>query len=481
MVQHAPVTDDTANAPTTGGSGGGSGGGTSLARAIGPKLLVFFIIGDILGTTIYALTGTVSERVGGALWLPFLLAFVVAFMTAFSYLELVGKYPQAAGAALYTNRAFGRPFLTFLVAFTVMCSGITSAASAAQAFGGRNLETIVGELPGWVTPLVVVAFLVMLAVINFRGVGESVRINVVLTAIELLGLLIVIVLGGYAVLSGLGDPSRLTEFAVSAPENSIFSEPAVLLAISSATALAFFAMVGFEDSVNMAEETVDPPKTFPRAMLVAMAVTATIYLVVAVIASTLVPSAQLAEAESGALLTVVQTASPAFPAIVFAAITLFAVTNTALINMMMASRLLYGMANEKIIPNVFGRVHPNRRTPWFAIVVTSALAVVLVLLLDISELGSMTSLLLLVVFTIVNIAVLVLRRETADHPHFRTPTAIPVLAAVLCAFLASPFSGRPPKEYLFAAILIGIGVLLWAINRATKGRVDEFDASRLGK
>jgi basic amino acid/polyamine antiporter, APA family len=481
MVQHAPVTDDTANAPTTDGSGGGSSGGTSLVRAIGPKLLVFFIIGDILGTTIYALTGTVSERVGGALWLPFLLAFVVAFMTAFSYLELVGKYPRAAGAALYTQLAFKRPFITFLVAFTVMCSGITSAASAAQAFGGRNLETIVGELPGWVTPLVVVAFLLMLAAINFRGVGESVKVNVVLTSIELLGLLIVIVLGGYAVLNGLGDPSRLTEFAASAPESSIFSEPAVLLAISSATALAFFAMVGFEDSVNMAEETVDPPKTFPRAMLLAMGFTATIYLIVAVIASTLVPTEQLAEAESGALLKVVQTASPAFPAIVFAAITLFAVTNTALINMMMASRLLYGMANERIIPNAFAKVHPGRRTPWFAIVVTSGLAIILVLLLDISELGSMTSLLLLVVFTIVNIAVLVLRRDPSDHKHFRTPTAIPIVAAVLCAFLASPFSGRPPKEYLFGGILILLGIVLWGVNRATVGRVDDFDAERLGK
>ncbi|MHC1560228.1 APC family permease [Actinomycetospora sp. C-140] len=469
------TTDDTTATRDEGSSDQG------LVRAIGPKLLVFFIIGDILGTTIYALTGTVSERVGGALWLPFLLAFVVAFMTAFSYLELVGKYPRAAGAALYTQKAFGRPFLTFLVAFTVMCSGITSAASAAQAFGGRNLEAIVGELPGWVTPLVVVAFLVMLAVINFRGVGESVRVNVVLTCIEILGLLIVIVLGAWAVINGMGDASRLTEFATSAPESSIFSEPAVLLAISSATALAFFAMVGFEDSVNMAEETVDPPRTFPRAMLLAMGITATIYLVVALLASTLVPTEQLAEAESGALLRVVQTASPSFPAIVFAAITLFAVTNTALINMMMASRLLYGMARERIIPNIFGRVHPRRRTPWFAIVVTSALAVVLVLLLEISELGSMTSLLLLAVFTLVNIAVLVLRRDEVGHRHFRAPTAIPVVAAVLCAFLASPFSGRPPKEYLFAGILILLGVVLWGANRATVGKVDDFDAEKLGK
>ncbi|WP_425550058.1 APC family permease [Actinomycetospora chlora] len=468
------TTDDTATARDEGSDQG-------LVRAIGPKLLVFFIIGDILGTTIYALTGTVSERVGGALWLPFLLAFVVAFMTAFSYLELVGKYPRAAGAALYTQLAFRRPFVTFLVAFTVMCSGITSAASAAQAFGGRNLEAIVGELPSWVTPLVVVAFLVMLAVINFRGVGESVKVNVVLTTIEILGLLIVIVLGAWAVINGAGDASRLTEFATSAPESSIFSEPAVLLAISSATALAFFAMVGFEDSVNMAEETVDPPRTFPRAMLLAMGITATIYLVVALLASTLVPTEELAAAESGALLRVVQTASPSFPAILFAAITLFAVTNTALINMMMASRLLYGMAKERIIPNAFAKVHPGRRTPWFAIVVTSALAVVLVLLLEISELGSMTSLLLLAVFTLVNIAVLVLRRDEVGHRHFRAPTAIPVVAAVLCAFLASPFSGRPPKEYLFAGILLLLGVILWGINRATTGRVEDFDAEKLGK
>ncbi|WP_373695213.1 APC family permease [Actinomycetospora aeridis] len=469
--------DDTADAATT----DAPSGEPSLVRAIGPKLLVFFIIGDILGTTIYALTGTVSERVGGALWLPFLLAFVVAFMTAFSYLELVGKYPRAAGAALYTQQAFRRPFLTFLVAFTVMCSGITSAASAAQAFGGTNLDALVGEVPGWVTPLVVVAFLLMLAAINFRGVGESVRVNVVLTAIELLGLAIVIVLGVWAVINGAGDASRLTEFATSAPESSIFSEPAVLLAISSATALAFFAMVGFEDSVNMAEETVDPPRTFPRAMLLAMGITATIYLVVAVLASTLVPTEELAAAESGALLRVVQTASPSFPAVVFAAITLFAVTNTALINMMMASRLLYGMARERIIPDAFAKVHPGRRTPWLAIVVTSALAIILVLLLDISELGSMTSLLLLAVFTLVNVAVLVLRRDRVDHRHFRAPTGIPIVAAVLCAFLASPFSGRPPKEYLFAGILLLLGVLLWGVNRATTGRRDDFDASTLGK
>ena len=113
-----------------------------LKRAIGPKLLLFFVIGDILGTGIYALTGSVAKVIGGALWMPFLLAFVVAFITAFSYLELVGKYPRAAGAALYTHKAFGINFLTFMVTFTVMSSGVTSAATAAKAFGDTYLKAV---------------------------------------------------------------------------------------------------------------------------------------------------------------------------------------------------------------------------------------------------------------------------------------------------------------------------------------------------
>src|SRR5918998_1429332 len=130
-----------------------------LKRAIGPKLLLFFVVGDILGTGIYALTGNVAGKIGGALWLPFLLAFVVAFLTAFSYLELVGKYPRAAGAALYTNIAFKIHFLTFMVAFAVMSSGITSASSAAVAFGRTYLKEFV-TLPTWA---VAITFIVLLA------------------------------------------------------------------------------------------------------------------------------------------------------------------------------------------------------------------------------------------------------------------------------------------------------------------------------
>ncbi|MDI2031624.1 APC family permease [Saccharopolyspora sp. TS4A08] len=447
-----------------------------LKKVMGPKLLLFFVVGDILGTTIYSLTGKVADKVGGALWVPFLVAFVVAFLTAFSYLELVGKYPRAGGAPLYVHKAFGIHFVTFLIAFAVMCSGITSASSAAQAFSGDYLSGIFGEGVEPYSWMVALGFLLLLAAINFRGVGESVKMNVVLTCVELSGLAIVIVFGLIAIFGGshsadiTPDPSRLTQFD---------SGSSPLLAVTSATALAFFAMVGFEDSVNMAEETKDPAKNFPRALLLGMIITATIYLIIALITSTLVPTEELAESD-GPLLLVVKAAAPWFPPVLFSLIALFAVTNTALINMLMASRLVYGMANEGVVPGAFGKVHKGRRTPWVSILFTSIIAMILVSSLEISDLGSTTSLLLLVVFAVVNVAVLVLRKDEVEHEHFKAPTWVPVLGALTCVFFASPLSGRPATEYIIAGILLGIGVIFWLINYFIKGKTD-FDAEALSK
>ncbi|MCU1666544.1 MAG: basic amino acid/polyamine antiporter, family [Pseudonocardiales bacterium] len=431
-----------------------------LKRAIGPKLLLFFVIGDILGTGIYALTGSVAGVIGGALWVPFVLAFIVAFITAFSYLELVGKYPRAAGAALYTHKAFGINFLTFMVTFTVMASGVTSAATAAKAFGDTYLRQFI-ELPTWAVAAV---FIAGLALINFRGVGESVKANVVLTIIELSGLLLIIAVGVYAVAGGAGEPSRLVEINT--------GETTAFIAITAATSLAFFAMVGFEDSVNMAEECHNPPRIFPRAMLLGMGVAATIYVIIAVLSSMLVPADDLAAAKSSALFRVLEVGAPGFPLGVFAVIGLFAVVNSALINMLMASRLLYGMSNERILPRVFGMVHEGRRTPWVAIVFTSAVAIILVASVDITQLGGTTALLLLAVFTIVNIAVLVLRRDKVDHDHFRAPTWSPYVGIVLCGFLATPLSGRPLQQFALAGILLAVGAVLWIINYLVVGRVD---------
>ena len=198
-----------ANAPST-AAGTALPEQPELKRVMGPKLLLLFIVGDILGTGIYAVTGTVAKEVGGVVWLPFLLAFVVATITAFSYLELVTKYPQAAGAALYAHKAFGVHFVTFLIAFTVTCSGITSASTASRAFAA-NLEAMVNVVRAdWLglaevsvsdglTTVLAVLFLALVGLINLRGVAESVYANIVLTCVELSGLLIVILIGFFAI------------------------------------------------------------------------------------------------------------------------------------------------------------------------------------------------------------------------------------------------------------------------------------------
>ncbi|MET9992483.1 APC family permease [Streptomyces mutabilis] len=441
---------------------------TPLHRAIGPKLLILFVVGDILGTGIYATTGQVAGKVGGALWLPFVIGFVVAILTAASYVELVGKYPKAAGAALYTQKAFQVPFLTFIVAFMVMCSGLSSASAAARAFSGDYL----GEFTDLFPPtLVAILFILALAALNLRGVSESVKTNVVLTVVELTGLFVILAVGAWAVLTGEGEPSRLGEFQAGG------TGYALITSVLGATALGFFAFVGFEDSVNMAEETKDPVRTFPRAIFTGVAVTGTIYVLVALVSSLLVDYRVL-EGSSGPLLEVVKAGGLDFPPKLFALIALFAVTNSALINIMMASRLCYGMANERILPRALGRVLPRRRTPVVGIVFVSLLAIGLVSTGEIAGLGDTTAFLLLCVFAVVNIAVLVLRRDRVEHKHFRTPTVLPVLGAITSLILASPLSDRPADVYIRAGVLLAIGIALWVLNKAVMRARGETHAPR---
>ncbi|AWI29390.1 APC family permease [Streptomyces tirandamycinicus] len=428
---------------------------SSLKRAIGPKLMILFVIGDILGTGIYATTGKVAGKVGGALWLPFLIGFAVALLTAASYVELVGKYPKAAGAALYTQKAFRLPFLTFIVAFMVMCSGLSSASAAARAFSGQYFQEFTDAIP---PTAIAIAFILGLAAIALRGVAESVRTNMVLTLVELSGLAVVLVIGAYAVLNGVGEPSRLGEFQSSG------TGYALLTSVLGATALGFFAFVGFEDSVNMAEETKDPVRTFPRAIFIGVGVTGTIYVLVALVSSLLVDYRTLAQSD-GPLLEVVKVGGVAFPPKLFAAIALFAVTNSALINIMMASRLCYGLANEKVLPRGMARLLPHRRTPVTGILFVTVIAVALVSTGEIEGLGDTTAFLLLCVFAVVNVAVLVLRKDRVGHAHFRTPTALPVLGAITSVVLASPLSERGSDVYIRAGVLVAVGIALWGVNR----------------
>ena len=422
-----------------------------LNPTITRTMLTVFVIGDVLGAGIYALVGEVGGEVGGAIWASFLLAGVLALFTAASYAELVTKYPQAAGAALYVHRAFKSDFFTFVVAFAVMASGVTSAATLATAFGGDYLSEFI-DLP---TVLVGLAFVTVISLINFRGIKESVGINLGLTSIELGGLLLVVVIGGAFLLDGGGDPGRALEFK---------SGESVPLAILGGASLAFFALIGFEDSVNVAEETKDPSRVFPRALFLGLGVAGIVYMLVTVIASMAVPTDKLVGSD-GPLLEVVTLGPLSMSPKVFSAIALFALTNGALINMIMASRLVYGMSNEGIVPKALGRVHSGRRTPWVAILFTASLAGVLIVIGDLDTLADTTVLLLLFVFVCVNTAVLVLRKDKVDHEHFRAPSIVPVLGVAACAGLIVHEAFDDLTVFAYAGGMILIGIALWALNR----------------
>ncbi|KSU56996.1 MULTISPECIES: APC family permease [unclassified Gordonia (in: high G+C Gram-positive bacteria)] len=439
-----------------------------LKRVLGWKLLLLFIIGDILGTGVYALTGQVAGEVGGAAWLPFLIAFAVATLTAFSYLELVTKYPQAAGAALYVHKAFGVHFITFIVLFTVMCSGITSATTASRAFAVNMLTAFSGDKPDATSPAlfaIAIGFLLLVMFINFRGVAEGVGTNVVLTLVELTGLLLVLFIGYWFIVGGNADHWDAVVAFESPDDKNVF------IAVTAATSLAFFALVGFEDSVNMAEECKEPVRIFPKVMLSGLGITAVVYVLIAICAVAIVPVGVLAESETP-LVDVVQTAAPDFPmSDLLPWISMFAVANTALINMMMASRLLYGMAKQGVLPKFLAYVHPGRRTPFAAIVFTTVIALCLLVYVSadpkgsiVGLLGGTTALLLLAVFTVVNVSVLVLRKDHVGHNHFRTYTPVAVLGAVTSGALTLPFARADNQQYVIAAWLLLLGVVLWAFT-----------------
>jgi APA family basic amino acid/polyamine antiporter len=420
---------------------------TSLRRVVTTPLLYWFILGDILGAGVYVLVGEVAGRSGGAVWLPLLFAFVLAVLTACSYAELATKYPRAGGAAHYARQAFG-PFTGFVVGFCMLAAGVVSVAALARGFAGDYLNEFV-SLP---VPLVALVFLVALGLLNARGIKDSLRANVVATLIEVGGLVLVVVLGVWVIARGDGDLGRLASAGT--------EEESAIPAILGGAVLAYYSFVGFETSVNLAEETRDPRRTYPRALLAALGTAGVIYLLVGVVASAVVPTDRLASS-SGPLLEVVRVAG-AVPLWLFSVVALIAVANGALLTGIMSSRLAYGMARDDLLPGVLTRVLPRRRTPWVAIAATTALSVLLALTGSIAVLASTLVLLLLIVFLAVNIAVLVLRRDgnrgdDTGQDHFRTPTVIPVLGAASCVLLFTQIEGA---VWLRGLVLLAVGVLL---------------------
>ncbi|WP_078478702.1 APC family permease [Pseudomonas parafulva] len=433
----------------------------SLKRVITLPLLVFFILGDVLGAGVYALAGAIADRAGGAIWAPLALALFFALLTAASYAELVSKYPRAGGAAVFARRAFGSPLLAFLVGFAMLAAGITSAAGLALAFAGEYLRVFID----WPSAVLAPLFLVLMAMLNARGIKESLSANLVMTLIELSGLVLVII--AVAVLSGQGqaEPARLLDFGDQGPATAILG----------GALLAFYSYVGFETSANLAEEIKDVRRTYPRALFAALLVAGLVYLAVGAGAALVMPVQALIDAKTP-LMDIVHNAELGLPHGVFAIIALVAVANGAMLTMIMASRLTWGMARDGMLPRMLGQVLPNRGTPGYAIAATTLLAIVLTFTGSLEVLAETVVLLLLFVFLSTNVAVLVLKKDKVDAEHFSVHPVVPVLGILSCLLVLGQ---QPFENWLRAGALLGLGAVLhWLAGKGFGRTVSEGDAGQ---
>jgi amino acid transporter len=418
--------------------------------------MYFYGLGGMLGAGIYGLVGKAAGELGNAVWLAFLVSMVAALLTGLSYASIGSRYPRAAGAAYVTQRAYRRPALTYLVGLAVMCSGLTSVATQSRVVAA-NLTTL-SLFEGIPVTVLAIGFLLLMAGIVFRGIRECMWLNVLCTTVEALGLVLVIVVGAQYWGS--------TDLLETPPPTDGGEGGIGMMLLMQGAVLTFFSFIGFEDTLNIAEEVKNPRRTLPLGIIMAMISATVIYMAVAITAVSVLPWRELSAA-AGPLTAVVEKAAPWFPQIAFLGITIFAVTNTALLNYVTASRLAYGMARQGLLPRPLGRVHPQRRTPHVAVLVLLAVVVGLSLLGDITELASATVLLLLLVFTFVNGALVVLKMRT-DEPAggFEVPILVPVLGALVCLSLLANrvISGDWKAPAIAGAMILAI-LVLYAILR----------------
>jgi len=449
----------------------GGSRGEGLTRSITGRLLFFYVLGDVLGSGIYVLIGLVAGAVGGAFWIAFAAGVTLATITGLAYAELATKYPQAAGASLYVNKAFRSPVLTFLITICSLSAVFAASGSLATGFA-RYFGELVPVVPALVVTLV---FIGVLTIINFVGITESVVVNMVMTFVEIFGLVVVMVIGIIVVVRGDADFGVLTSFT--AEGNPIF-------AIVAGVALAFFAMTGFENAANVAEETINPSKTFPRALIGGMAAAGVIYVLVAMSAALTVPVGTLADADAALLEVVRADVLPGSVDVmlkVFAVIAMIAITNTTLVSIVTQSRILYGMAQEDVVPRPFAKIHQARRSPYVALVfaacVVAALLVIGELLsrvdssLDIvGRLATVTVVFLLFIYALVIISALKLRGEGETADSYRANTVLLYLGILGNVVLLAYVVIDDPRSLFWVAGLLALGVALYLAQRLTAGR-----------
>ena len=387
-----------------------------LKRSLSLPLLTFYGLGTILGAGIYVLVGKIAVHAGMYVPLAFLVAAVLTVFTALSYAELAARYPKSGGAAVYVQAGFQRPWLAVFVGFLIILTGVVSAATLVNGFVGYL--HVFWDAPAW---LVITLLVLAMGALAAWGIAESVKVAAAITLIELGGLIIILAVTG----------DRLAELPARLPELIPPLDLHIWEGIFLGAFLAFYAFIGFEDMVNVAEETQDPARNLPRAILLALGVAALLYLLVAIAAVLSLPVEVLAS--SVAPLALLYTQSTGQTPALISLISLFAVVNGALIQIIMASRLLYGMSREGWLHPALSAIHPVRRTPLLATALATLAVLVLALWLPLVTLAKATSFIMLIAFSLINLSLVrIKRREPRTGGKFIAPVWVPWAGLLTC-------------------------------------------------
>ncbi|WP_292518107.1 amino acid permease [Methanoculleus sp.] len=411
--------------------------GTKLRRELGLAAVTLSGVGIILGAGIYALLGEAAGMAGNAVWLTFTIAATIAAFSALSYAELSSMFPHASAEFEYVSNAFGRR-LAFVVGWLIIFSGVFGAATVSLGFAGYF-----SDLVGFPVLPSAALIIILLAGVLFSGIKETARVAIALTLIEAAGIVMVILIG----LPHIGRVDYL-------------EMPQGIPGLLQASALVFFAYMGFEEMVKLSEETRNPERNIPLALIIALAISILLYVLVSLAAVSVVSWEQLAASRAPfADVASVALGPAAFTLI--SVIALFATANTALLMMMASSRIIYGMAASLSLPPVLARVHPRTRTPWTAIIAVALASMVFLFAGEIDFVANVTNFTLFVTFIVINASVILLRyRAPGAVRPFRIPGAIgllpiiPVVGIISSLFLLTQLE---PLVLLLGGALVALG------------------------
>jgi len=368
---------------------------TTLKRSLSLPLITFYGLGNILGAGIYVLIGKVAGEAGYFAPLAFFIASIIAAITAFTYAELSARYPVSAGEAVYLYEGFHSTNLSKVVGILIALAGVISSAAMAHGFAGY-LQVFV-DIPA---PLIISVMFLVLGALTIWGISQSVTIAAIFTVIEMLGLFLIIGVGA----------EHLPEFAAGVEKNHTSFSAIPWLGVMSGAFLAFYAYIGFEDMVNVAEEVKDPLRNMPRAILLSVIISTLLYSAVSIISVSVLTPEQLSASE--APLAKVYFEATGNSPVLITVIGLFAVINGALIQMIMASRLLYGMAIRHWLPQPLAKISPRTRTPINSTIAVVALTLFFALALPLITLAELTSYIVLTMFALVNLALIKIKKQS---------------------------------------------------------------------